>query len=146
MNVLVRMITKDQSSDFQAGLDGIMAGLFIALGKHTAGFRSENLFENEASPVNQRHLHKHCGFAGNIHLTRSPNRSYHCNSSRATPYARSLLTYHDIKIGHFVTRLLQCGILLVPKIHSFGRQLLGISGVSIREKCLPAYSTQGERY
>lgn len=56
-NVLVRMITKDQSSDFQAGLDGIMAGLFIALGKQALPvLERENLFENEASPVNQRHL------------------------------------------------------------------------------------------
>ena len=51
------MITKDQSSDFQAGLDGIMAGLFIALGKQALPvLERENLFENEASPVNQRHL------------------------------------------------------------------------------------------
>ena len=56
-NILVRMITKHHSSDFQAGLDGIMAGLFIALGKQALSvLERENLFENEVSPVNQRHL------------------------------------------------------------------------------------------
>ena len=32
-NALIRIITQQQPSDFQAGLDGIMAGLFLALGK-----------------------------------------------------------------------------------------------------------------
>ncbi len=56
-NALIHIITEHQSNDFQAGLDGIMAGLFIALGKRSLPvLERQGLFENEASPVDQRHL------------------------------------------------------------------------------------------
>ena len=56
-NALIRIISKQQPSDFQAGLDGIMAGLFLALGKQALPvLERTSLFEDEASPVNQRHL------------------------------------------------------------------------------------------
>ena len=56
-NALIREITEHQSNDFQAGLDGIMAGLFIALGEQALPvLKRKGLFENTASPVDQRHL------------------------------------------------------------------------------------------
>ena len=57
-NALISMhLPEDQSNDFQAGLDGIMAGLFIALGEQALPIlERRGLFENEASPVDQRHL------------------------------------------------------------------------------------------
>jgi len=56
-NALIRIFTKKQPSDFQAGLDGIMAGLFLAMGEHALPIlERQNIFENEASPVSQRHL------------------------------------------------------------------------------------------
>ena len=57
INALLREITEHQSNDFQAGLDGIMAGLFIALGEQALPvLKRQGLFENTASPVDQRHL------------------------------------------------------------------------------------------
>ena len=54
---LLRAITEQQSNDFQVGLDGIIAGLFIALGERALPIlERQGLFEDEASPVNQRHL------------------------------------------------------------------------------------------
>ena len=54
---LIRAITKQQSNDFQVGLDGIIAGLFIALGERALPIlERQGLFDNDASPVDQRHL------------------------------------------------------------------------------------------
>ena len=56
-NALISILTEDQSNDFQAGLDGVMGGLFIALGERALPIlERRGLFENEASPVDQRHL------------------------------------------------------------------------------------------
>ncbi len=56
-NALISIITEDKSNDFQAGLDGVMGGLFIALGRRALPIlERQGLFENEASPVDQRHL------------------------------------------------------------------------------------------
>ena len=56
-NALISILTEDQSNDFQAGLDGVMGGLFIALGEQALPIlERRGLFENEASPVDQRHL------------------------------------------------------------------------------------------
>lgn len=56
-NALISILTEDQSNDFQAGLDGVLGGLFIALGEQALPIlERRGLFENDASPVDQRHL------------------------------------------------------------------------------------------
>ena len=56
-NALIRIVTEHQSNDFQVGLDGVIGGLFIALGERALPIlERRGLFENEASPVDQRHL------------------------------------------------------------------------------------------
>jgi len=56
-NALIEALENKPSSDFKTGLDGIIAGLFIAIGKKTLPLlKREGLFRNDASPINQRHL------------------------------------------------------------------------------------------
>ena len=57
INALTEALENQPSSDFQTGLDGIIAGLFIALGEKTLPLlERQKLFQSDASPINQRHL------------------------------------------------------------------------------------------
>jgi hypothetical protein len=57
IDALTQALENQPSSDFQTGLDGIIAGLFIALGEKTLPLlEHQKLFQSDASPINQRHL------------------------------------------------------------------------------------------
>ncbi len=57
IDALTKALENQPSSDFQTGLDGIIAGLFIALGENTLPLlERQKLFQSDASPINQRHL------------------------------------------------------------------------------------------
>ncbi len=57
IDALTEALENKPLSDFQTGLDGIIAGLFIALGEKTLPLlERQKLFQSDASPINQRHL------------------------------------------------------------------------------------------
>lgn len=54
---LLKAVSAPASSDFRAGFDGLLAGLFVALGRNALPvIESLGLLEPNASPVDQRHL------------------------------------------------------------------------------------------